>query len=185
VWFGTSSETASPNLYGSARRAHIFERIFARYDETGEALNWTFLQRPRHVRPFAKGSYARSRSSGCIELVACDGASSRCSVLERVGNVRAPRWNPTVYAIQLGCLLALVLALLGSDFSPAHRISRLIPDCGTFWHRFANTCGIRVRRLYGVSSAVSIAVIIGTFVVSIWQAILTWRARMEFEGGAS
>jgi hypothetical protein len=31
---------------------------------------------------------------------------------------------------------------------------------------------------------VSIGVIIGTFVVSIWQAILTWRARMEFEGGA-
>jgi protein-S-isoprenylcysteine O-methyltransferase Ste14 len=31
---------------------------------------------------------------------------------------------------------------------------------------------------------VSIAVIIGTFVVSIWQAILTWRARTEFTGGA-
>jgi hypothetical protein len=30
---------------------------------------------------------------------------------------------------------------------------------------------------------VSIAVIIATFVVSIWQAILTWRARREFEGG--
>ena len=30
---------------------------------------------------------------------------------------------------------------------------------------------------------VSIAVIIGTFVVSIWQAILTWRARTEFRGG--
>lgn len=31
---------------------------------------------------------------------------------------------------------------------------------------------------------VSIAVIVGTFVVSIWQAILTWRARSEFTGGA-
>ena len=31
---------------------------------------------------------------------------------------------------------------------------------------------------------VSIAVIIGTFVASIWQAILTWRARTEFTGGA-
>ena len=30
---------------------------------------------------------------------------------------------------------------------------------------------------------VSIAVIIGTFVTSIWQAILTWRARTEFTGG--
>ncbi len=27
---------------------------------------------------------------------------------------------------------------------------------------------------------VSIAVIVGTFVVSIWQAVLTWRARSEF-----
>lgn len=31
---------------------------------------------------------------------------------------------------------------------------------------------------------VSIAVIIGTFVASIWQAILTWRARTEFTGWA-
>ena len=31
---------------------------------------------------------------------------------------------------------------------------------------------------------VSIAVIVGTFVVSIWQAILTWRARTEFTDGA-
>jgi hypothetical protein len=30
---------------------------------------------------------------------------------------------------------------------------------------------------------VSIAVIVGTFVVSVWQAILTWRARPEFTGG--
>lgn len=30
---------------------------------------------------------------------------------------------------------------------------------------------------------VSIAVIVGTFVVSIWQAILTWRVRSEFVGG--
>lgn len=30
---------------------------------------------------------------------------------------------------------------------------------------------------------VSIAVIVGTFVVSVWQAILTWRARLEFTGG--
>lgn len=27
---------------------------------------------------------------------------------------------------------------------------------------------------------VSIAVIVGTFVVSLWQAVLTWRARSEF-----
>ena len=31
---------------------------------------------------------------------------------------------------------------------------------------------------------VSIGIIIGTFIVSIWQAILTWRARTEFTGGA-
>jgi hypothetical protein len=31
---------------------------------------------------------------------------------------------------------------------------------------------------------VSVAIIIGTFVVSIWQVILTWRARTEFTGGA-
>lgn len=31
---------------------------------------------------------------------------------------------------------------------------------------------------------VSIAIIVGTFVASIWQAILTWSARSEFLGGA-
>jgi hypothetical protein len=31
---------------------------------------------------------------------------------------------------------------------------------------------------------VSIAVIVGTFIVSVWQAALTWRARTEFTGGA-
>lgn len=31
---------------------------------------------------------------------------------------------------------------------------------------------------------VSIAVIVGTFVVSIWQAVLTWRTRREFKDGA-
>lgn len=31
---------------------------------------------------------------------------------------------------------------------------------------------------------VSIAVIVGTFVVSIWQAVLTWRARSEFADAA-
>ena len=31
---------------------------------------------------------------------------------------------------------------------------------------------------------VSIAIIVGTFVVSLWQASLTWRARSEFAGGA-
>jgi len=30
---------------------------------------------------------------------------------------------------------------------------------------------------------VSIAVIVGTFVVSVWQGLLTWRARLEFTGG--
>jgi hypothetical protein len=31
-----------------------------RYDEHDEALSLTVLQRPRHVRPFAERSYARS-----------------------------------------------------------------------------------------------------------------------------
>ena len=31
---------------------------------------------------------------------------------------------------------------------------------------------------------VSIAIIVGTFVVSLWQAILTWHARSEFAVGA-